>query len=280
MGQIQDRMFSHWRADCKGSLTTLTMDHSTMSQMEFAVNMTCGSCKEKVKESLQNIQGIESLSIDVDKQSVIIKTTQPSTVIQEAIERTGMLAVLRGQGQGSTHLGAAISILKQNERIFGLVRFVQIDNNTCVIDGSFNGLIPNSKHALHVHELGDLSEGCESTGDDYNPTNTSHGDRMDNNRHTGDLGNINVDANGSSVFRYEDNIIKVWDIIGRSMVIHEGEDDLSSENHGNAGKGMACGIIARSAGMFENTKKVCACTGKTLWEEREEARTMYVDPTS
>ena len=35
---------------------------------------------------------------------------------------------------------------------------------------------------------------------------------------------------------------------------------------------IACGIIARSAGLFENEKRVCACTGKTLWEEREEIR--------
>ncbi|CAJ0826137.1 20122_t:CDS:2 [Entrophospora sp. SA101] len=30
---------------------------------------------------------------------------------------------------------------------------------------------------------------------------------------------------------------------------------------------LIAGIIARSAGAFENTKKVCSCSGKTLWEE-------------
>lgn len=29
------------------------------------------------------------------------------------------------------------------------------------------------------------------------------------------------------------------------------------------------GIIARSAGLFQNTKKICACSGMTLWEERD-----------
>lgn len=32
---------------------------------------------------------------------------------------------------------------------------------------------------------------------------------------------------------------------------------------------IACGIIARSAGIMENTKKICSCTGATLWEERD-----------
>ena len=31
---------------------------------------------------------------------------------------------------------------------------------------------------------------------------------------------------------------------------------------------LACGIIARSAGLFENSKKICACDGLTLWDEK------------
>ncbi|KAG1222996.1 hypothetical protein G6F68_020474 [Rhizopus microsporus] len=62
--------------------------------------------------------------------------------------------------------------------------------------------------------------------------------------------------------------IKVWDVIGRSIVITEKEDDLHpSSTDGHSGDGLLCGIIARSAGAFENTKIVCACNGNTLWEE-------------
>lgn len=31
---------------------------------------------------------------------------------------------------------------------------------------------------------------------------------------------------------------------------------------------IACGIIARSAGIMQNFKKFCACDGVTLWDER------------
>ena len=33
-----------------------------------------------------------------------------------------------------------------------------------------------------------------------------------------------------------------------------------------------CGIIARSAGLFHNTKKVCTCDGVTIWEEEARRR--------
>jgi len=35
---------------------------------------------------------------------------------------------------------------------------------------------------------------------------------------------------------------------------------------------VACGIIARASGMFENAKRICACSGATLWEERDIAK--------
>lgn len=31
---------------------------------------------------------------------------------------------------------------------------------------------------------------------------------------------------------------------------------------------IACGIIARSAGILQNFKRICACDGVTLWDER------------
>lgn len=31
---------------------------------------------------------------------------------------------------------------------------------------------------------------------------------------------------------------------------------------------IACGIIARAAGINENFKRICACDGITLWDER------------
>lgn len=116
---------------------------------------------------------------------------------------------------------------------------------------------------------------------------------------------------------------QVWDVIGRSLVVDSGEDDLGTGGHplskitGNSGQRwdgrlmcyacicvfqnslsattlpsiclydlyvweymaylvifacfsrLACGIIARSAGLFQNPKVICACDGVSLWEERD-----------
>ena len=45
---------------------------------------------------------------------------------------------------------------------------------------------------LHVHEYGDLGDGCMSAGDHYNPTMSDHGDLNGDNSHVGDFGNVQV----------------------------------------------------------------------------------------
>lgn len=117
---------------------------------------------------------------------------------------------------------------------------------------------PFSIHAIHIHEYGDLSNGCISLGFHYNPFNTKHGSRLIPNkeRHAGDLiNNLYTDSNGNFVYEYIDDLITLYgeeSILGRSVVIHEGIDDLGCGKNelekeslisGNAGKRISCGII-------------------------------------
>jgi copper chaperone for superoxide dismutase len=179
--------------------------------------------------------------------------------------------IVRGQGvpDGQGHSGAAVCIfdcygtdptVTVPEGKSGLARFVQVDADTCLIDITIQGLKPG-KHGIHINESGDISEGWRSTGDHFNPTDSKHGE------HVGDLGNVEVDENGWGDLVIESDRVKVWDIIGRSMVVTENQDDLVTDKDGKSGNGILCGIVARSAGAFENTKLVCACNGNTLWEE-------------
>ncbi|KAL7875690.1 hypothetical protein AOLI_G00106530 [Acnodon oligacanthus] len=114
-----------------------------------------------------------------------------------------------------------------------------------------------------------------SCGEHYNPFGKQHGGPEDTERHVGDLGNVQAGSDGRATFRLEDSQLKVWDVIGRSLVVDSGEDDLGRGNHplsrqtGNSGQRLACGIIARSAGLFQNPKQICACDGVTVWEERD-----------
>ena len=78
----------------------------------------------------------------------------------------------------------------------------------------------------------------------------NHGGPASEDRHVGDLGNINVGSNGESIVFISDNQVKLtgepeFSVAGRSIVIHENEDDLgaSGDASGNAGARLKCCVI-------------------------------------
>jgi copper chaperone for superoxide dismutase len=60
--------------------------------------MTCQECVNKIRESLSNVKGIETVNISLDNETVIIETSLPSSEVQKKIESTGRWAVLKGYG--------------------------------------------------------------------------------------------------------------------------------------------------------------------------------------
>ena len=62
---------------------------------------------------------------------------------------------------------------------------------------------------LDISELGDLSDGCLSTGSHFNPFNKVHGAPTDLTRHVGDLGNIASDEDGIATFSFTDDVISL-----------------------------------------------------------------------
>lgn len=122
-----------------------------------------------------------------------------------------------------------------NNGISGRVIFTQKtrDSNTYVnIDLHGFKLFNTYAHAIHIHEYGDLTEGCKSLGSHYNPYNELHGNIEINGkkRHVGDLvNNIVPDIHGNVKLKYVDNLVKLFgnrNIFGRSVVIHVLSDDL------------------------------------------------------
>uniref|UniRef100_A0ACB8G9P2 Uncharacterized protein n=1 Tax=Sphaerodactylus townsendi TaxID=933632 RepID=A0ACB8G9P2_9SAUR len=245
-------------------------------QLEFAVEMSCQNCVEAVQAALQEVPDIQVLDVNLESQSVLLQTSLQSEKVHSLLESTGRKAVLKGMGGTLPQPfgSAAVAMIAGPGSVQGVVRFLQVSPEKCLIDGTIDGLVPGL-HGLHVHEFGDISDSCDSCGDHFNPDGECHGGPQDLHRHAGDLGNILTTDDGRASFRMEDNRLKVYDIIGRSLVVDAEEDDLGRGNHldskvtGNSGTRVACGIIARSAGLFQNPKKICTCDGVTLWEERE-----------
>ena len=139
-----------------------------------------------------------------------------------------------------------------NNKCYGTIIFNEINKNKVEIKINLKN-IKEGLHGFHIHETGNLSKGCSSCCAHFNPTNTTHGDITDKIRHIGDLGNIKANKKGEVNMTLVDDRIKLrgtkYNIIGRSVVIHEKEDDLGrggnaeSLKTGNAGARIGCAVI-------------------------------------
>uniref|UniRef100_A0AC35TFK2 Superoxide dismutase [Cu-Zn] n=1 Tax=Rhabditophanes sp. KR3021 TaxID=114890 RepID=A0AC35TFK2_9BILA len=135
-------------------------------------------------------------------------------------------------------------------RYVGLLNLVERNNNV-YITGNLSNFTPGD-HGFHVHEFGDISNGCMNTGMHFNPFNMTHGAPTNPNRHVGDLGNVQANDDGIVNVNIKDDKISlngVCSIIGRAFVLHEKADDMglggteASIASGNAGARIACGGI-------------------------------------
>ena len=148
-------------------------------------------------------------------------------------------------------MAKAVAVLSGSEGVSGTVYFFQEGDGPTTVTGNLCGLKPGL-HGFHVHALGDMTNGCMSTGPHYNPASKEHGAPGDENRHAGDLGNVEVGEDGAATFTIVDKQIPLCgpdSIIGRAVVVHADPDDLGKGGHelskstGNAGGRLACGVI-------------------------------------
>jgi len=134
-------------------------------------------------------------------------------------------------------------------KIKGYVLFTQKEDNVR-IKLDIKGLTKNHLHGFHIHESGDLREGCKSCCAHYNPNETDHGGLE--NGHSGDLGNIKTDEDGNCSMSMKTDKFIVDEILGRSIIIHQDEDDCGlgkfedSKTTGHSGSRIACSVIGIS----------------------------------
>lgn len=130
--------------------------------------------------------------------------------------------------------------------------------------------VDSGLHGFHIHRRGNEFAGSHSLCDHFNPTNQRHGDLNTKKSHIGDLGNLS--AFPVSITNTEDVVVGSTGIIntefianrvrlsgsnsifGRSLVIHDSEDDLGLGDHddssttGHSGKRILWGIIGVNDG--------------------------------
>ncbi|KAI5297172.1 hypothetical protein KEM56_005030 [Ascosphaera pollenicola] len=151
----------------------------------------------------------------------------------------------------------AVAVLRGDSNVKGAVTFEQPDaNSPTTISWNITGNDPNAERGFHIHQFGDNTNGCTSAGPHFNPFAKTHGAPTDEVRHVGDLGNIKTDAQGNAVGTTTDKLVQLIgpeSVLGRTVVVHAGTDDLGqggneeSKKTGNAGPRPACGVIGLAA---------------------------------
>jgi len=168
------------------------------------------------------------------------------------------LKIVDNTTSNCNNMSRAVAVLRA-EGILGTIWFTQAkEGDATVIKGEISGLTPG-EHGFHIHQYGDSTQGCISAGPHFNPFGKTHGGPKEEVRHVGDLGNVMADDSGIAKIELTDKLIQLHganSVIGRSMVVHAGIDDLGkgegdkkeeSLKTGNAGARVACGVIALAA---------------------------------
>jgi Cu-Zn family superoxide dismutase len=115
--------------------------------------------------------------------------------------------------------------------------------------GVFVDNLSPGAYAVHIHENGDCSApDASSAGGHWNPTNHGHGKWGANPFHLGDIGNIDVGADGDGTLSMSTDLWSLDEdsdhsVLGKSIVVHAGFDDFATQPDGAAGERIACGVI-------------------------------------
>ncbi len=148
-----------------------------------------------------------------------------------------------GQAQDATKATCELKP-SSGSQVTGTVTFTKIGDEVQVV-ADIQNLKPG-KHGFHLHEKGDCSApDAASAGGHFNPSHQHHGGPATAEHHTGDLGNIETDASGKTHLDWKGKMALSGadSIIGKSVVVHEKEDDLKTDPSGNSGARIACGVI-------------------------------------
>ena len=139
---------------------------------------------------------------------------------------------------------------KSDSNVTGTLTFSE-DGDQVLMNAVFTGLTPGS-HAIHLHEFSDCSSpDGKSTGGHWNPTFENHGAwGNDTGFHRGDIGNFEADENGEATISFETDLWcincddETKNIVGKAVIVHQGQDDFVSQPSGAAGSRVSCaGLI-------------------------------------
>eukprot|EP01127_Copromyxa_protea_P004770 TRINITY_DN14596_c0_g1_i1.p1 TRINITY_DN14596_c0_g1~~TRINITY_DN14596_c0_g1_i1.p1 ORF type:complete len:221 (-),score=45.96 TRINITY_DN14596_c0_g1_i1:45-674(-) len=204
--------------------------------------MTCDSCVQSVKQALAPFgDTIESLEIKLDTRQVVVSGSVSTSDIVRAIRAAGLRVAVAGKSSSGSHLGSAVAQFV-GPQVKGVIFFTQVTDEDCLIDVTLDGLQENEEYLLALHQWGDMSENFKRVGNVLSDEKGEYG-RIGTLSLTNTTGKLNKTVSANVDFLY-----------GRSACLHN-KDSI-----------VAAAMVVRSAGVFQNTKRICACDGTSIWE--------------
>tara|TARA_B100001146_G_scaffold93116_1_gene82520 strand:- start:192 stop:800 length:609 start_codon:yes stop_codon:yes gene_type:complete len=182
------------------------------------------SCKENKKEAENDMENSEM-------------TEETSEMEEEEMEDAEMKKAMASlQAESDSNLSGKVMFTEENGEV--------------TMKAEIMGL-SEGEHAIHIHEKGDCSSADgKSAGGHWNPTDQPHGKwGSEEGYHKGDIGNFKTNADGLGTISITTNEWCIGcdddtkNIVDKAIIVHDGQDDFTSQPSGAAGTRMGCGVI-------------------------------------
>lgn len=148
----------------------------------------------------------------------------------------------------AAHAEAVLTGTKADTTVDGRVAF-DVDNGR--VKMMLDVTIPkmaNKSVAVHIHEHPDCGDDGSAAHGHWNPTGAPHGKWGVDSFHLGDIGNVQLDAQGKGTMEMTTDLWALGSdtargVMNRAIIVHSGVDDYKSQPSGNAGSRIGCGVI-------------------------------------
>lgn len=145
---------------------------------------------------------------------------------------------------------ATLSATTKDTALTGTVEFMVQNGKVKMVLNVTCSTMANKSVAVHLHEMGDCDDMGKMAHGHWNPTNQQHGKWGSSSFHSGDIGNVSLDTAGKGTLEMETDLWSIGgdektNILNRSVIVHGGVDDFTTQPAGNAGSRIGCGVIMK-----------------------------------
>ena len=155
------------------------------------------------------------------------------------------------EGKGAASALAVLEAAPGGPKVEGTVLFFARGGGEVQVVADVGGLDKTGLYALHVHAKGECAtdpagkQSFASAGGDFNPTGAAHACPDAAKHHAGDLGNVEVKADGTGHLELTTRALALSgasSVVDKAVILHAGSDDCATQPDGNAGARLACGV--------------------------------------